>query len=82
MINIESLTDEKAKNRLIQMHTNLVTKLVTQNQKKMEDLHKQLIISRHHRDGNQSEADPVTDQISSKLGELLGNQQMTLNMIQ
>lgn len=29
MINIESLTDEKAKNRLIQMHTNLVTKLVT-----------------------------------------------------
>ena len=40
-----------------------------------------MIISRH-RDDQSEDAEPNIDQISSKLGELLGNQQMTLNMVQ
>lgn len=40
MINVETLTDQKAKNRLIQMHTSLITRQVNQYLKKMEDLHK------------------------------------------
>lgn len=60
------------------MHTNLITRLVTQNQKKMEDLHKQLIIQRHRTENlcelsNKDASDPIIDQVSSKLGELLGN---------
>lgn len=53
----------------------------------MEDLHKQLIIQRHRAENDRDllqdhASDPIIDQVSSKLGELLGNQQMTLNMVQ
>ena len=69
MVSMESLTDVKAQQRLLYMHSKLINQFISNTSKRMENLHRQLMAK------NQTD-------LSTQIGEYLGNQQVTLNMIQ
>ena len=68
MINFENISETKAKMRLFALHARMIGKLQFNNQKRMENLHKNLI-------------DNGSEDIAEMVGEFLGNSQVTLNMI-
>jgi hypothetical protein len=64
-------TEMKAKFRLMGMHTRLIGNFILENQRRLENLHKKV---------NQSATED--QELSSEIGEFLGTQQVTLNMVE
>jgi len=68
LISFFPMNEIKSKYRLLSVHMRLIGQIIINNQKRMENLHRNLITN-----GN--------DEVSEMVGEFLGNSQVTLNMI-
>jgi hypothetical protein len=76
MLCFNTVTQQKAKDRLLSAHSRLIVKQIIINQKRMESLHRNLIANEN------DEARIQTEEVSEMVGEFLGNSQVTLNMVQ
>ena len=68
LISFFPMNEIKSKYRLLSVHMRLIGQIIINNQKRMENLHRNLIVN-------------GLEEPSEMVGEFLGNSQVTLNMI-
>lgn len=73
LLTFVSINEYKAKNRLLGMHTRMISKFVVNNTSRMEKLHSNLL---------NGDFDDKFDELSELIGEFIGSAQVTLNMVQ